>query len=67
MNCHAPVPEFAGLTSAPLGVELDSQDKLIQNAERVYQTVVVTRTMPIGNLTQITEAEREKIAAWFEN
>jgi uncharacterized membrane protein len=67
VNCHAPTPVFAGFTSAPLGVELDSQDKLVQHRERVYQTVVITRTMPLGNLTQITQSERQKIAAGFEN
>ena len=67
VSCHAPAPEFAGFTSAPLGVELDSREKLMQHAERVYQTAVITRTMPLGNLTQITEAERQQIAAWHEN
>jgi uncharacterized membrane protein len=66
IKCHAPVPEFEGFTSAPLGVELDSQGMLLQHAERVYQTVVITRTMPLGNLTQMTDTERELIAGWFE-
>jgi len=67
IKCHAPVPDFAGFTSAPLGVELDSEEKLIQHAERVYQTVVILRTMPLANLTQITDTERQQIASWFEN
>lgn len=66
VKCHAPVPEFPGFPSAPLGVELDNHDKLARHAERVYQTVVITRTMPLGNLTQITEAERSLVANWFE-
>ena len=66
VRCHAPAPQFKGFTSPPLGVELDSQKKLLQHAERVYQTVVILRTMPLGNLTQITAAERDQIAAWYE-
>ncbi|NOR19872.1 MAG: hypothetical protein GQ538_07255, partial [Xanthomonadales bacterium] len=66
IKCHAPVPDFEGFTSAPLEVELDNQDKLLQHAERVYQTVVITRTMPLANLTQITDAERKLIANWYE-
>lgn len=66
IKCHAPVPDFEGFTSPPLGVELDSQEKLIQHAERVYQTVVLTRTMPLANLTQITDTERNLFANWFE-
>lgn len=65
-SCHARVPSFEGFTSAPLGVELDSQQKLVQHAERVYQSVVVTRIMPLANLTQMTDAERQLVAQWFE-
>ncbi len=66
ITCHAPIPEFAAFTSPPLGVELDSQEKLLQHAERVYQTVVILRTMPLGNYTRITDTERYQIATWFE-
>jgi uncharacterized membrane protein len=66
-GCHARNPSFEAFTSAPLGVELDSPEKLLQNAERVYQTAVVTRVMPLGNLTQMTDAERRLIARWFES
>ncbi len=64
--CHAANPKFAGLTSAPLGVELDSEEKLMENARRVYAAAFLLRTMPPGNLTQMTESERKHIGAWFE-
>ena len=67
VSCHSPKPEFTGLASAPLGVELDSEEKLVKHAERVNQTVVILRTMPLGNFTQMTDAERQQIASWFEN
>ena len=38
----------------------------MQHAQRVYQSVVVTRVMPLGNLTQMTDAERHLVARWFE-
>ena len=65
-SCHARVPSFEGFPTAPLGIELDSPSKLEQHAERVYQTVVVTRVMPLANLTQITDSERTLVAHWFE-
>lgn len=65
-KCHARVPSFQGFPSAPLGVELDSPQKLMQHAERVYQTVVIIRSMPLANLTQMTDDERQLIARWFE-
>jgi len=65
-TCHSQKPTFAGFASPPLGVELDTQDKLLQQAERVYQTVVITRTMPLANLTKTTDEERKIIARWYE-
>ena len=65
-GCHAGVPTFTGFPAAPLGVELDSQDKLRQHADRVYQSVVVTRVMPLGNLTQMTDKERDLVAQWYK-
>jgi len=65
--CHAQVPTFAGFPAAPLGVELDSPQKLLEHAERVYQSAVISRVMPPGNLTQMTDSERQLVARWFEN
>ncbi len=64
INCHSPVPTFAGLAQAPAGVVLHTPDAVLKNAQRIYQQVVVTRMMPLGNLTQMTEQERAVIAAW---
>jgi uncharacterized membrane protein len=66
-SCHASEPANSAFTSAPLGVELDTIDGLRLNAERVYLATVINRTMPLGNLTQMTETERTAIANWFEN
>lgn len=65
-QCHSAVPSFQGFTSAPLGIELDSQEKLLQHAEQVYQATVLTRTMPLGNLTHMTDRERTLVASWYE-
>ncbi len=46
-------------------VRLDSDDSLRQNAQAVYQQVVVTRLMPMNNSTGLTEDERARIGAWF--
>jgi uncharacterized membrane protein len=64
ITCHSQVPTFPGITQPPNGVILTSDDGIIQNAQRIYQQVIVTRIMPLGNATQITEQERAVIAAW---
>jgi len=67
VSCHAATPEFPGLTVAPLGVELDSEEKLMQNARGVYSSSFLLRTMPLGNLTKMTETERRQVGTWFES
>lgn len=67
ISCHAPTPTFAGITQPPAGVVLDNPAAVVQNAQRIYQQVVVTRIMPLGNLTQMTEVERAILADWVKS
>jgi uncharacterized membrane protein len=64
--CHSPQPAFPGITQPPAGVLLPTPQDIIQNAPRIYQQVIVTRIMPLGNVTRITEQERAVLAAWFK-
>ena len=65
-GCHAVSPTHPSFNNAPLGIELDSPDKLRDHSRGVYQATVTARTMPLGNLTGMTEEERNMIARWFE-
>ena len=64
--CHADKPTQAGFAAAPAGIELQTSALIRQNAAKVYQQVVQTRAMPLANLTQMTDAERAQVAAWYE-
>jgi uncharacterized membrane protein len=64
INCHAVSPTFTGIVQAPAGVILESPALMAQNAQRIYQQVVTTRIMPLGNVTHMTDEERAVIAAW---
>ena len=64
ITCHSQVPTFPGITQPPNGVILQTDAGILQNSQRIYQQVIVTRIMPLGNATQITEQERAVIAAW---
>ena len=66
-SCHAAEPTFAGFPAAPAGVELDQPEQIVKEALRIYQQTVVTRIMPIGNLTQMTEEERMTIDRWYRD
>jgi uncharacterized membrane protein len=65
INCHSPAPTFPGLAQPPGGVLLHAPDVVLANAQRVYQQVVVTRMMPLGNVTQMTDQERAVVRAWM--
>ena len=64
--CHSMHPTQAGFATAPAGVMLDNADQIHQNAEKIYKQAVQLKAMPLANLTQMTDAERAQIAAWFE-
>ncbi|SHH23001.1 urate hydroxylase PuuD [Massilia sp. CF038] len=66
VSCHAAHPTQPGFASAPAGVMLDSEALIRQNAPRIYQQSVQLKAMPIANLTNMTDAERAQVAAWFE-
>jgi uncharacterized membrane protein len=67
VTCHSPAPTFPGITSPQAGVLLHTPENILVNAQRLYQQVVVTRIMPLGNATHITEEERAVIAAWVKS
>ena len=67
IQCHSPQPTFPGYTQPQAGVLLHTPADLVQNAPRLYQQVVVTRIMPLGNLTKMTDQERAVLAAWVQS
>jgi len=64
-GCHAATPTFAGFAAAPKNVLLDTNERILAQAQLVHQQTVVLKAMPIGNLTRMTDEERAKVDAWF--
>ena len=64
--CHSASPTQPGFTAAPNGVMFDAPDQIASRAQLIYQRAVVTKDMPLGNLTGITDQERALLGAWFE-
>lgn len=64
--CHSPHPTQPGFDAPPEGVLLDTPEHIHANAQRVYEQAVATDNMPIGNATNMTAEEREKIGAWIK-
>jgi len=66
-TCHSAVPTHPAFLAAPAGVVLDTDAQIVAEALRIHQQTVVTRVMPIGNLTGISEAERDLIDRWYQS
>jgi len=64
--CHAAAPTQPGFATAPKGVLLDSSAGLLTNLG-VIEPQVATRAMPIGNLTGMTETERDQLLDWIRH
>jgi uncharacterized membrane protein len=64
-SCHAASPVHPGFQAPPAGVVLETDAQIVAEALRIYHQTVVTRVMPIGNLTNITEEERGVIDRWY--
>lgn len=65
-SCHANQPSQPGFSAPPKGIVLESSDDITRQAQTIHQQVVVTRAMPIGNLTGISDDERATINQWFQ-
>ena len=62
-SCHAAQPSQSGFAAAPKGVMLDTPARIAAQATPIYQQVQ-SRAMPLGNLTGMTEVERQLILNW---
>ncbi|MES2257727.1 MAG: urate hydroxylase PuuD [Pseudomonadota bacterium] len=67
VSCHSATPTQPGFATAPSGIMFDNDVQIRQNAEKIYKQAVQLKAMPIGNLTNMTEAERAQVGAWFES
>ena len=62
--CHAAEPTLAGFSAAPNGIILQTLDQLRSHLPEVQQQLSA-RTMPLGNLTAMTEDERTAMLTWI--
>ena len=62
--CHAGTPTWPTVTSPPLGVVLESDQELADQAGNVRR-VLETGTMPLGNVTGMLPEERALVLRWI--
>jgi uncharacterized membrane protein len=64
--CHSASPTHAGFSAPPGGVVFDSPEHIAGYAPRIWTMAVMSETMPLGNETGMTPAERAKLGAWIK-
>ncbi len=67
VSCHADKPSFQGIAEAPKGVKLDAPERIHALSLQIHQQTVLSKAMPPGNLTGMTEEERALLDRWYRS
>ncbi len=65
-QCHSSAPTDDVYRVAPNGVMYDTPEDIAKKKELIMQRVILTKTMPQNNKTNMTEEERNTIRCWIE-
>jgi uncharacterized membrane protein len=65
--CHSPKPTHEGFSEPPKGIVLTSTDAIRRYGAQIMAQAVNSNTMPLGNETHITDAERKELGAWISH
>jgi uncharacterized membrane protein len=65
-TCHSASPTDDTFTAAPAGITFDTPQEIRARASQIEEQAVRTRAMPLGNVTGMTEEERELLGRWVE-
>ncbi len=66
ISCHSSKPTDDVYTAPPNGVVYDTPNDITKKKDLILQRVVVTKTMPQNNKTNMTPEERDAIRCWIE-
>ncbi len=63
-SCHAATPSNSAFASAPAGVMLETKAQVDVLKPKLIE-VIQSKYMPLGNLTQMTDDERQQVIGWL--
>jgi uncharacterized membrane protein len=63
--CHMESPVWAGMNGPGKDILLDNATDIKRYASLINRTAVLSNAMPPGNVTDMTEQERAKLASWL--
>ncbi len=65
ISCHSTRPSDDVFTVAPNGIIFDTPQEVVKLKDKIMERVVITKTMPQNNKTNITQHERDLIGCWI--
>jgi uncharacterized membrane protein len=65
VTCHSLHPSSPDFKTAPKGITFDTPEQIEAQAEAIKAVAVDSKIMPLGNVTRMTQAERNLLAAWI--
>lgn len=66
VTCHSATPTHKGFAAPPLGATFDTPEHIQKYAPKIHERAVATTSMPLGNETGMTDAERAQLGAWIK-
>jgi len=65
-SCHTARPVQEGIQTPPKNIVFDTPEDIHKHAAMIKRTAVLTSTMPLGNITKMTPAERKLLGLWID-
>ncbi|MBA3412380.1 MAG: urate hydroxylase PuuD [Actinobacteria bacterium] len=64
-TCHSAEPTSETYTTAPKGIAFETPAQIVAQARKIEQQAVLSKAMPPGNVTGMSQAERDELGAWI--
>ncbi len=61
--CHSDHP--TKVSTAPKGIVLDTPEQISRQADAIEEQAVISKAMPLGNMTGMTQQERDLLGRWI--
>src|SRR5690606_33954390 len=66
LECHSRRPSNPLFQATPLLQTFDTPEQILAWKRAIHEQAVASQNMPLANLTQMSQAERDLLGLWFE-
>ena len=67
VDCHAASPASPAFAAPPAGVVLETAEQVLQFSDKILTVSVQSTYMPLGNMTGMTDEERETLGLYLSS